>query len=290
MEGEHNTLEKETDLSFDSTVGSDIDLEQDGNLVVVAIPLVNLDDASAISIQGIKSLLCRNVISDESCFSLHMGRFKVIESIEAVRMIKFVWVSILSILSMHVAIRKIGWEHDEHYTIRNFISFDLGSVVLDAGAFAVISKVYQRDGVDRLSFFLPMAISIIYGSWSTEIWFLKNSITLHNLKHTWQWQLFLFAGICIIIILAVLGLHVFRSIRDGSIIHKFVKMLMLAILFIVPGSTHEAFHLHHWASFWLLGMFFSRPEWWSQLSMAICWGQYINGIAVWGRDSVLTSE
>jgi hypothetical protein len=287
-----STVESEIDSSFDSTVWSEIDLERDENLVAVAIPLDNLDDASAgpnIE-QGIKSLLCRNIIPDEWLSRLHMGRFKVIESIEVVRMIKFVWVSILSILSMHVCIRKIGWEHDEEYTIQDFISFDLGSVVLDTGIFAVISRVYQRDGVDRLSFLLPMIISIIYGSWSTEIWFLKNSITLHNLEHTWPWQLFLFAGIIIIIIFAVVGLHVSRSFRDGSLIQKFVEMSLLAILFILPGSMHEAFHLHHWASFWLLGMLFSRLDWWSQLSMAICWGQYLNGISVWGRDSILTSD
>jgi hypothetical protein len=37
-------------------------------------------------------------------------------------------------------------------------------------------------------------------------------------------------------------------------------------------------------------MLFSRLDWWSQLSMAICWGQYLNGISVWGRDSILTSD
>ena len=48
MEGEYNTTGKETYSSFDSTVWSETDLEQDGNLVAVAIPLDKfLDDASA---------------------------------------------------------------------------------------------------------------------------------------------------------------------------------------------------------------------------------------------------
>ena len=29
---------------------------------------------------------------------------------------------------------------------------------------------------------------------------------------------------------------------------------------------------------------------WSQLAMAWCWGMYVNGIAVYGRDPVLTCE
>jgi len=30
----------------------------------------------------------------------------------------------------------------------------------------------------------------------------------------------------------------------------------------------------------------NRDEWWSKLAMAAAWGQYINGIAVYGRDPI----
>eukprot|EP00532_Pseudo-nitzschia_australis_P015939 CAMPEP_0168255924 /NCGR_PEP_ID=MMETSP0141_2-20121125/5529_1 /TAXON_ID=44445 /ORGANISM="Pseudo-nitzschia australis, Strain 10249 10 AB" /LENGTH=96 /DNA_ID=CAMNT_0008192487 /DNA_START=194 /DNA_END=481 /DNA_ORIENTATION=+ len=32
------------------------------------------------------------------------------------------------------------------------------------------------------------------------------------------------------------------------------------------------------------------PNRWSRLAMAWCWGMYVNGIAVYGRDPVLTCE
>ena len=46
MEREHNTTGKGTYSPFDSTLWSEIDLERNGNLVAVAIPFDNLDDAS----------------------------------------------------------------------------------------------------------------------------------------------------------------------------------------------------------------------------------------------------
>ena len=292
MEGEQGAVEKQTDVSFGSTIGTDIDLEQDGDLLVVAIPFVDQDGDSANNeiglLQQIKHFLCRNIIADDKC--LCIGRFTVLESIETVRILKFTCCTILSIIAMHALVRKIGWEHDEEYSLRDFISFDLGAVALDVVAFVMVSRLYQREGVDRISFVLPMVISIIFGSWSTEIWFLKNSITLDNIKCTWPWELFLYAGICIVIILAVFGLTVYHSIRDGKVVQNLVEMILLASLFIAPGATHQSFHLHHWKSFWMLGMLFSRPEWWSQTAMTLCRGQYINGIAVWGRDDVLTCE
>lgn len=284
---------KQTDTSFDSTIETDsLDLEQDGNLIVVAIPFIDQDDLVANEniglLQQIKRFLCQTLIEDERC--LCVGRFKVLESIETVRILKFSCASVVSIIAWHVLVRKIGWEHDDKYFLRDFISFDLGAVALDSLAFAILSRLYQRDGVDRISFFFPMVISTIFASWSTEIWFLRNSITLYNIRYTWPWELFLYAGVCIVLILVVVGLTIFHSIRDGICIQKFLEIMMLVFLFILPGATHSSFHLHHWASFWMLGMLFSRPEWWSQIAMALCWGQYVNGIAVWGRDSVLTCE
>jgi hypothetical protein len=55
-------------------------------------------------------------------------------------------------------------------------------------------------------------------------------------------------------------------------------------------ATSPYFHLHHWYSGFLLGMHCNFNVWWSRAAMAWCWGMYINGIAVYGRDPVLTCE
>jgi len=75
---------KQTDTSFDSTIESDsLDLEQDGNLIVVAIPFIDQDDLVANEniglLQQIKRFLCQTLIEDDRC--LRVGRFKVLESI-----------------------------------------------------------------------------------------------------------------------------------------------------------------------------------------------------------------
>eukprot|EP00980_Cylindrotheca_fusiformis_P021688 scaffold8529_cov137-Cylindrotheca_fusiformis.AAC.18 len=41
---------------------------------------------------------------------------------------------------------------------------------------------------------------------------------------------------------------------------------------------------------WMLGMHCNYNVWWSRAAMAWCWGMYINGIGVYGRDPILTCE
>ena len=47
-------------------------------------------------------------------------------------------------------------------------------------------------------------------------------------------------------------------------------------------------HLHHWYYAWILGMHANLNVWWSRLTMAFFWGIYINGIAIFGRDPIMT--
>jgi hypothetical protein len=237
------------------------------------------------------SFLFSNLFRDKDCQC--MGQFVLFDSIEAIRIFKFIFITIWLTISLHGVVRIAGWGHDELYSIQDFMVYDLAGVVLDSFVFAIVSRLYKRNGVDcLLPFFLPMVVSAIYVSWSSEIWFLKSSITLYDMKCTWSWQLYLYAAVCCTLIVTVLILHVVFSIRDKSCVRQLFEMTIIAMVFIVPGATanHESFHLHHYYSFWMLGMLFSREEWWSQVSMAIAWGQYVNGIAVWGRDSVLTCE
>ena len=233
-----------------------------------------------------KRILHTNLFPDDCRF---IGNFQLFDSIEAFRVCKFIMTTVWAIIIMHVLVRLVDWEHDTKYSIEGFFYFDFGHVVLDCIAFAIVGRVYKRRGVDRLlPFFLPMMVSCVYGSWSTDIWFLRNSITLYNLACTWSWQLYLYAAACCIAIVTIMGLHIRCSIRDGSYLYRFVEMTLVALVFIAPAANNPSMHLHHYYSFWLLGMFFNREEWWSQMAMAICWGQYINGVSVWGRDSILT--
>lgn len=65
---------------------------------------------------------------------------------------------------------------------------------------------------------------------------------------------------------------------------------VLGLSLFVPFIFHGNFHVHHWYSFWLLGMHCNREEWWSSLVLYLSWGQYINGIAVYGRDPIISNQ
>ena len=88
---------------------------------------------------------------------------------------------------MHALAKIVGWERDTRFSMKEFVYFDAGHVVLDSIVFAVVGRVHERKGVDRLfPFLLPTAISCIYGSWSTNvIWFLQNSISMYNMVCVW---------------------------------------------------------------------------------------------------------
>lgn len=132
--------------------------------------------------QFLKRMLFTNAISDHLT---HIGRVQVIESIEAVRVLKFIIVNTVMIVIVHSIVRKAGWEHDQYYSLRDFFHYDFGAMVLDSTFFAIVGRLWQRDGVDRLIFILPTFASSILISASTNIWFLRNSITLYNISCTW---------------------------------------------------------------------------------------------------------
>ena len=71
---------------------------------------------------------------------------------------------------------------------------------------------------------------------------------------------------------------------------KVIELLLCVVVFVVPLLTSPYFHLHHWFAGWLFGMHCNFDIWWSRAVMAWSWGAYINGVAVYGRDPVLTCE
>lgn len=86
-------------------------------------------------------------------------------------------------------------------------------------------------------------------------------------------------------------LHVIHAYKKRIILQKITEILICGILFVAPVAPSPYFHCHHWFAGWLLGMHCNfYDKWWSRAIMAYCWGMYINGIAVYGRDPVLTCE
>lgn len=236
-----------------------------------------------------QSFFTENIFPDDR---ISVWGYQIFDSIQAVRLFKFLFLTISLILEMHLLSRYLGWEHDPSYTIMQFLKDDLNHVIMDSASFFLIGRLYQRKGVDRLlPFILPMIISSAFASWSTtDIWFFQNSITWYNLLHVWPWQLYLFAAICVSLLILVLGLHIRSSFRDGTLLYRSVEGVFITLMFIAPHISDSNLHLHHWYSFWLFGVLCNRDEWWSQLAMGLSWGVYLNGVSVYGRDGLYDSK
>ena len=106
----------------------------------------------------------------------------------------------------------------------------------------------------------------------------------------WPWQLWIFVAILVPLIGTVVLLHVIRAYQTRILVQKVIELGLCFFFFMAPLMPSPYFHLHHWYAGWFLGMHCNFDESWSRLVMAWCWGMYINGIAVYGRDPVLTCE
>ena len=85
-----------------------------------------------------------------------------------------------------------------------------------------------------------------------------------------------------------IGPHVCYAYQQGCLGPKCCELALSVLVFLVPYGGHAFFHLHHWYSAWVFGMHFNHDTWWSRLTMSILWGVYLNGIAFFGRDPILT--
>jgi hypothetical protein len=218
----------------------------------------------------------------------HMKGIHIFESMKVVRLLKFVICTLLSMLTMHAFIRLVNWEHDEYYSMRDFYNYEFGTAVLYTTFLGIVARVQDKKGCDRLSFLLPLLLVSILTSASTNIKFLRNSITFYNVACTWKWQLYLVISIVLLLLVWIFYLHIRNAYRDGSLIPHLVEIFLIVLFFIVPKVTHSHFHLHHYYSFWMLGMIFNRKEWYDQVMFLICLGQFVNGISVYGIDPVET--
>eukprot|EP00568_Trieres_chinensis_P012996 CAMPEP_0183299496 /NCGR_PEP_ID=MMETSP0160_2-20130417/6216_1 /TAXON_ID=2839 ORGANISM="Odontella Sinensis, Strain Grunow 1884" /NCGR_SAMPLE_ID=MMETSP0160_2 /ASSEMBLY_ACC=CAM_ASM_000250 /LENGTH=399 /DNA_ID=CAMNT_0025461751 /DNA_START=23 /DNA_END=1222 /DNA_ORIENTATION=+ len=241
---------------------------------------------SSMAFERVYRIVTSNVASDDPP---HLGGLKIMDGREAVRFFKFAAVTLVAIAMFHPLVRRMGWEYDDDYELTDFLLYDLNYVLLDILSFYLVGRLYKRRGMDCLfPFLVPMACGVIYPSWTTTLSFLHHSFSLYEIHCTWPWLLFAWAGGIILLAAVVVTAHVWRACKDGDLIWRLAEAILSVLVFIAPYASHPNFHLHHWYASWLIGMHFNADTWWSKMALAFMWGQYINGIAVWGRDPLLT--
>ena len=182
-------------------------------------------------------------------------------------------------------------DHDASYGLREMILYDGNHIALDIIVFFVVGRLYEETSVvDTLGWVLPSIGSAVALSWvASTSDALHHSITAYEIHCTWTWQfwLLILCGALPTIIILVVA-HLLHAARQKAVFQKLLELFLGFAIFVLPYCTNSFFHLHHWYYAWVLGMHANANTWWSRLTMSIMWGIYLNGIAMFGRDPVMT--
>jgi hypothetical protein len=114
--------------------------------------------------------------------------------------------------------------------------------------------------------------------------------TFFSFSIVWPWQLWVFFAVVLPLCILAILFHFILAYRMRVLVMKLVEVSVAFGFYFAPLIGSPYFHPHHWYVGWLAGMHFNFDKWWSRACMAFMWGAYINGIAVYGRDPVLTCE
>jgi hypothetical protein len=232
-------------------------------------------------------LYTSNFVSDEVCY---LGSIPLFENTQAVRVFKFVTFTLWIVLCFHLMIRSNlfhSWEKDVTFDSNKLLQVDFSQIVTDCLAFSMAGRVFEKKGIDRLEIIVPIWFSCVYTSWTNQISYLQYHISINNIMNEWPWQMILYAMLCVSLFLMILALHLSKAILDRSYLWRAIESVAILITFVAIKIDNYTFHLHHYYYAWILGIFFNRQDWWSELSMALCWGIYCNGVATYGRDPVV---
>lgn len=207
-----------------------------------------------------------------------------------VRFVKFLAVTILGIASTHLVVVTLHWEHRTGLTLSDICLFEGNLILLDCIVFFSVGRLYsQQRSVDHVLWMLTAFTSSMYTSLLPKFKFLQHSVTLYEMHCTWPWQLWVFvAGFMVPACTIIVVLHMVHACRQGDLTRKLLELGFMLVFFLAPQAANPNFEFHHWFAGLVLGMHANYDTWFSRATMAWCWGQYMNGIAVWGRDPTLT--
>ena len=156
-------------------------------------------------------------------------------------------------------------------------------------SYFIVGRLFARHGVDCLfPVLLPMGLGCLYPSWSSTFRFLQHSFSMYEIMCRWSWQLFVYAFVVSIIGSSIIVLHIQEFHRQGILVSRLMEVGIVLTLFLIPYAGNASFHFHHWYAAWMIGMHANVSTWWSIATLTFMWGTYINGIAVYGRDPILS--
>jgi hypothetical protein len=250
----------------------------------------NIEDSSSSSSQH-----CTTTTATIPCYNrtlvpdhaVSLYNITLVDGPAIVKLLKFIVVTALSILFLHWFIRFMDFEHNRLFVADLYV-YESKDIVVDCIVFFVIGRMWQSSGIDHLVWIGVMLLGNLYASLLPQFEFLQHSLTLFELHCAWPWQLWLFSMVAIVVVASAVVLHVQYAIQHERWTRTCLEWILASALFLVPYAWSDYMHLHHWFVGWFIGMHCNLNTWWSRASMAWCWGLYVNGIAAYGRDPVLT--
>ena len=181
-------------------------------------------------------------------------------------------------------------DRDDKLKLREIIVFEGNLIASDCIIFFLVGRLWCQRGVDHLAWIITILLCNVYFESQQFVSWLRHSVSLYEMHCIWPWQLWTFAGLLIPLLSFIAYLHARNAYRERILWRKLGEIFFFVLFYLTPVISSPYFHFHHWFAGWLLGMHCNFDVWWSRAAMAWCWGMYINGIAVYGRDPVLTCE
>jgi len=205
-------------------------------------------------------------------------------------LLKFIFITFLFIAITHVIVGKLFSDRDKTLQLWHIWVFDGDLIVRDAVVVFLVGRLWKQRGIDHLAWVGTAVLANVYFECQNFVPFLQHSVTLFQMHCVWPWELWAFVVVLIPSVGALVAAHVIRAHQQRILLMKLMELALCFFFFVAPLAPSSYFHFHHWYAGFLIAMHANFDVWWSRFAMAWCWGMYMNGIAVYGRDPVLTCE
>ncbi|KAG7340170.1 hypothetical protein IV203_037252 [Nitzschia inconspicua] len=208
----------------------------------------------------------------------------------AVKLLKFLAMTLVSVALVHFVVEQYISDRDQKLTLEDILVYEGDAIIRDCIVFYVVGRLWQKNGVDSCDWILWMVLANVYFECQPFFPWMGHSVTLYEMHCLWPWQLWAFVAFVVPLFLTIVVAHLIKAFRQGLLWIKIGEFGICLCLFLGPVLPSPYFHFHHWFAGWIFGMHANSDDWWSRATMAYFHGMYVNGIAVYGRDPLLTCD
>ena len=261
-------------------------LDEEITSILIA-PEINQESASANNQRRSLNFLLKNLLPDNG---ITIKGYPLVEGSFTIKLMKFIFLTFGSIALVHWIVSKTYSDRDVNLQLRDIWIFEGNLIIGDCVTFFLVGRMWRQRGIDHLAWILPIVLCNVYFESQNYFAWLQHHLSLYDMHCLWPWQLWLFFLILIPVNGLIFVCYFIRGYQERVLLMKLVEICMCTFFFLLPSAPSQYFHFHHWFAGWFCGMHFNFDVWWCRAIMAYYWGMYINGIAVYGRDPILTCE